>query len=107
MRQRRQIVGIGAKAVASATPDGYTLLLGFDGSLVVAPHLIKAPFDTLKDFTPIGMMATAPVVLTAAPHTGIKSIPELLDLLRRLYCFGLSLMKLDLPAGVDVEIKLQ
>ena len=33
---------IGAQAVASAAPDGYTILMGFDGSLVVAPNLIKA-----------------------------------------------------------------
>src|SRR5438046_47396 len=37
---------IGAQAVASAAPDGYTILMGFDGSMVVAPNLIKAPFDT-------------------------------------------------------------
>ena len=70
---------IGAKAVASATPDGYTLLLGFDGSLVVAPHLIKAPFDTLKDFTPITKINDATLILATHPSVPAKSLRELID----------------------------
>ena len=70
---------IGAKAVASAAPDGYTLLLGFDGSLVVAPHLIKAPFDALKDFTPITKINDATLILAAHPSVPAKSLRELID----------------------------
>src|SRR6059058_786324 len=41
---------IGAAAVAKAAPDGYTLLLGFDGTMVINPHVFpKTGFDTLKD----------------------------------------------------------
>ena len=50
---------IGAQAVATAAPDGYTILMGFDGSLVVAPNLIKAPFDTAADFAPITKLNVA------------------------------------------------
>src|SRR3989454_10861322 len=45
---------IGTQAVAQAAPDGYTLLLGFDGTMVINPHVFpKLPFDTLKDFAPV------------------------------------------------------
>jgi tripartite-type tricarboxylate transporter receptor subunit TctC len=70
---------IGAKAVATASPDGYTLLLGFDGSLVVAPHLIKAPFDALNDLTPITKINDATLILAAYPSIPAKSLRELIE----------------------------
>lgn len=71
---------IGAQAVATAAPDGYTLLMGFDGSLVVAPNLIKAPFDTAADFAPITKLNDATLVLAAHPSLGVKSLKELIEL---------------------------
>jgi len=45
---------IGTQAVAQAAPDGHTLLLGFDGKMVINPHVFsKLPFDTLRDFAPV------------------------------------------------------
>src|SRR5690349_15279920 len=45
---------IGTQAVAQAEPDGYTLLLGFDGTMVINPHVFaRIPFDTLRDFAPV------------------------------------------------------
>jgi tripartite-type tricarboxylate transporter receptor subunit TctC len=42
---------IGTQQAAQAAPDGYTLLLGFDGTMVINPHVFaKIPFDTLADF---------------------------------------------------------
>ena len=70
---------IGAKAVASAEPDGYTLLLGFDGSLVVAPNLVKAPFDTSKDFIAITKLSDATLVLAVHSSVPVKSLKELVD----------------------------
>ena len=71
---------IGAQAVANAAPDGYTILMGFDGSLVVAPHLIKAPFDTVGDFAPITKLNDAILILAAHPSVGAKSLKELVEL---------------------------
>ena len=71
---------IGAQAVATAAPDGYTLLMGFDGSIVVAPNLIKAPFDTEADFSPITKINDATLVLAAHPSLGVKSLKELVAL---------------------------
>ena len=46
---------IGSGFVANAEPDGYTLLLGFDGTLAINPHIFeKIPFDSVKDFAPVG-----------------------------------------------------
>lgn len=57
---------IGAAYVAQAEADGYTLLLGFDSTLVINPNLFaKVPFDTLKDFAPIGKIGDAILLLLA------------------------------------------
>ena len=46
---------IGMALARDAAPDGYTLVLGFDGTVVINPHVFaKVPFDSVKDFTPIG-----------------------------------------------------
>ena len=71
---------IGAQAVANAAPDGYTILMGFDGSLVVAPNLIKAPFDTAADFAPITKLNDATLILAAHASVGTKSLKELVEL---------------------------
>lgn len=70
---------IGAQAVASAAPDGYTVLMGFDGSMVVAPNLIKAPFDPVKDFEPITKLNDATLILAAHASVPAKTLRELVD----------------------------
>jgi tripartite-type tricarboxylate transporter receptor subunit TctC len=70
---------IGAQAVASAAPDGYTILMGFDGSLVVAPNLIKAPFDPINDFAPITKLNDATLILAANASVPVKTLKELVD----------------------------
>ncbi|MFD0669205.1 Bug family tripartite tricarboxylate transporter substrate binding protein [Ramlibacter sp. MAHUQ-53] len=70
---------IGAQAVAAAAPDGYTLLMGFDGSLVVAPHLIKAPFDAQVDFAPITKLNDATLILAAHQSVPAKNLAELVE----------------------------
>ena len=65
--------------VAKAPPDGYTLLLGETGQLVVAPHIYKKlPYDTLRDFTPISMMASGPLILVSNGQLPIKNVADLL-----------------------------
>src|SRR5262249_27646676 len=52
---------IGAQAVAKAAPDGYTLLMTIDGTLVMNPFLYsKLAYDPFKDFTPISLIALVP-----------------------------------------------
>src|SRR4029077_19261162 len=59
---------IGTRAVAKATPDGYTLLLGHTGTISINPTLYtNAGYDPRKDFAPIGLMASMPVALLAHP----------------------------------------
>ena len=72
---------IGTEAVAHATPDGYTLLLGFDGTLVVNPNLYPhMPFDSLKDFAPVTKLGDAVMILCANPSLRAKDFAELLAL---------------------------
>lgn len=70
---------LGAQAVAGAAPDGYTLLMAFDGSMVVAPNLIKAPFDPLKDFVPITKLNDATLILAAHTSVPAKNLKELVE----------------------------
>jgi tripartite-type tricarboxylate transporter receptor subunit TctC len=72
---------IGAETVASATPDGYTLLFGFSGPLVIVPHLSgKTPYNTLRDFAPVTLAAQAPYVLLVHPSVPANSVKELIAL---------------------------
>ena len=57
---------LGALAVAKADPDGYTLLMAIDGTLVMNPFLYgKLPYDPAKDFAPISLIATVPSAFAA------------------------------------------
>jgi tripartite-type tricarboxylate transporter receptor subunit TctC len=70
---------IGSEAVAKAAPDGYTLLLGFDGTMVINPHVFaKLPFDTLRDFQPVTKLGDATLILVAHPSLPANSLPELI-----------------------------
>jgi tripartite-type tricarboxylate transporter receptor subunit TctC len=72
---------IGTQMVASAEPDGYTLLLGFDGTLVINPHVFpKVGFDTAKDFAPIGKIGDAILILVSHPGVPAKTLKEVIAL---------------------------
>jgi tripartite-type tricarboxylate transporter receptor subunit TctC len=72
---------IGTALVKSAAPDGYTLVLGFDGTMVINPNVFaKLPFDTLKDFTPIGKIGDATLILVAHPDAPVKSLADVIAL---------------------------
>src|SRR6201993_4613538 len=65
---------IGAQAVAKAKPDGYTLLLAIDGTLVMNPFLYsKLSYDPFKDFDPIALVADVPSVLEANIKVPVNS----------------------------------
>ena len=75
---------IGTQSVAIATPDGYTLVLAFDGTMVINPHVFaNIPFDTLKDFAPVGKIGDATLILVAHPSFPGKTLRELIDLSKK------------------------
>jgi tripartite-type tricarboxylate transporter receptor subunit TctC len=70
---------VGFSAVAKAVPDGHTLLLG-DINLAVNPYLYKSlPYDAQKDFAPIGLVASAPLVMLVSQNSPAKSLSELIS----------------------------
>ena len=72
---------IGTQQVAASEPDGYTLLLGFDGTLVINPHVFpKTGFDSLKDFAPIGKIGDAVLILVAHPNFSAKTLKDVIAL---------------------------
>ena len=72
---------IGSDIVAKATPDGYTLLFGFSGPLSIVPNLVRsAPYDPVRDFAHVSLVAAAPYVLIAHPSLPVKSVKELVAL---------------------------
>ena len=71
--------GIGTDYVAKAAPDGYTVLIGHIGALTINPAIYeKLPYDTLKDFDPVGLSVVTPLVLVSAPSVGINSVADLI-----------------------------
>ena len=72
---------IGSYLVVKAPPDGYTLLMGLNGTHGMAQSLYrKLPYDTIKDFTPITMIGIGPNILTVHPSVPVKSVKELIAL---------------------------
>jgi tripartite-type tricarboxylate transporter receptor subunit TctC len=70
---------IGNDIVAKAPPDGYTLLLGAAGPMVVAPHLYPSvPYDPVKDLVPVAHIASTPFVLTVSPGVAANTLAELI-----------------------------
>jgi tripartite-type tricarboxylate transporter receptor subunit TctC len=74
---------IGTQQVATAEPDGYTLLLGFDGTMVINPHVFpKTGFDTLKDFAPISTLGTFDIAIIVPANSRFKTLGEVLAFAR-------------------------
>jgi tripartite-type tricarboxylate transporter receptor subunit TctC len=75
---------IGAAAVATAAPDGYTLLTGSNGPLTVNPFVqAKLPYDPLKDFVPIGLANLAPHSIVLNNSVQVKTLAELIELSKK------------------------
>ena len=70
---------IGADFVAKSPPDGYTLLMGTVGTNAINGALYsKLPYDPVRDFTPITLVATAPIAVVVNPTVGIVSVKDLI-----------------------------
>jgi tripartite-type tricarboxylate transporter receptor subunit TctC len=70
---------IGCELVARAAPDGYTLLMGTTGTHTTNPAIYaKLPYDPLKDFEPISLVAESPFVLLVHPSLPAKTVKELI-----------------------------
>jgi tripartite-type tricarboxylate transporter receptor subunit TctC len=86
--------GLAAQRVAKAAPDGSTLMLASNNELVINGLINKQlKVDGQKDFTPIGMVASQPLVLVATPKAGVHNLQEFVDTVRRnpgRYSYGSS-----------------
>src|SRR6266576_3897529 len=70
---------VGTKAVAKSGPDGYTIMLGYTGTLAIGPSLYRnAGYDPRKDFAPIGLIGNAPNSLVVHPSFPAKTVAELI-----------------------------
>ena len=75
---------IGAELVATAIPDGYTIMFGFSGPLVIVPHLTgKTPYNTLKDFAPVSFAIQGPYILLVRPSLPVNSVKDLIALAKQ------------------------
>jgi len=74
---------IGADFVAKSAPDGYTLLMGAVATHAINPSLYsKIPYDPVKDFAPVALVAQVPNILVVNPALPAKTVQELIDLAR-------------------------
>lgn len=75
---------LGLDAVAKAAPDGHTLGIASPINHLAAPSLYpKLPYDSEKDFAPVGLIASVPMVLVVGPSSPAKTVQELLALARQ------------------------
>ncbi len=69
---------LAAEMVAKATPDGYTLLMGPSGPMTMNPAIYsKLPYSPLRDFAPITMIGSFPLILVVSPSLPVKTVKEL------------------------------
>jgi tripartite-type tricarboxylate transporter receptor subunit TctC len=75
---------LGTEAAAKAAPDGYTLLMGFDGTMTINPHVYPSlPFDPVRDFEPITKVADVPVLIVANAALSLTSLQDIGALAKR------------------------
>jgi tripartite-type tricarboxylate transporter receptor subunit TctC len=73
---------IGSDLVAKSAPDGYTLLASSSGPISIMPNLQKTPYDSLKDFAPVSLIALAPFALVTSPSFPASNAKEFVALVR-------------------------
>jgi tripartite-type tricarboxylate transporter receptor subunit TctC len=71
---------IAAEAVAKSSPDGYTLLMGPSGPMTINPATYsRLPYDPLRDFAPVSLIAQFPLIVTVSAKLPIRSVQELVS----------------------------
>lgn len=71
---------IGMDAAAKAAPDGYTLVMGQTSNMAINPSLYaKLPYNPQKDLAPVGLVASAPLVIAVASYSPYKTLSDLLN----------------------------
>ena len=104
---------IGTEYVAKSAPDGYTILVGASGQMVFNAILrAKLPYDPVKDFTPVTMIYSEPLVFTVHPSLPVTSMRELIALAKAkpgaiffasaAQTFYVAIEDLKKLAGVDI-----
>jgi tripartite-type tricarboxylate transporter receptor subunit TctC len=73
---------IASGQVARATPDGYTIMVISTGFVVNPSLYAKVPYDPIKDFAPVTLVAVSPNVVVVNPSVPVKTLPELVKLIR-------------------------
>lgn len=75
---------LAAQKLIASPADGYTLMVGANNELIINQHINRQiKYDGLKDFTPIGLVASQPLVLVASPKAGVKTAAEFVEKVRR------------------------
>lgn len=65
---------VGTEAAARSPGDGYTLVMGTSGTMLMLPHLQKLPFNVRADFKPVGQITQGGLVIVANPRSGIRDV---------------------------------
>jgi tripartite-type tricarboxylate transporter receptor subunit TctC len=74
---------LGTRSAARSTPDGYTILLSYTGTLAIGPSIqANAGYDPRKDFAPIGLIAIAPALLLVHPSVPVRNVGELIAMMK-------------------------
>ncbi len=74
---------VGTRQVAHATPDGYTIILGYTSTLATGPNLYRnVGYDPRKDFAPIGLIASAPALLLVHKDLQVHTVRELITMMK-------------------------
>jgi len=105
---------IATELVAKSAPDGYTLLIGASGAMTFNPGLYaKLPYDPVRDFEPVTMVGSFPLLLTSSPSLPAQSVKDLVQLAKASpgklnYSAGstpfqLTMELLKQQAGIDVR----
>src|SRR4051794_5940210 len=74
---------VGASVVAKAAPDGYTLMLTASIHIITPFINSKIPYDAVKDFAPVSLLAAGPLLVSTAPGVPANSLKEFFDLVRK------------------------